>query len=111
MLDPKIKKHMSIIGLGGETTFGRGDGVAFARNVAHVNDPVPRKWNRASFWNGNDTMVLFGFKNPDDAPEGAPAYEMAQGSWFKYDAHSWDKVYIPYLNDHPLDVPRCQSVK
>ena len=111
VLDPKTKEHMSIIGLGGETTFGRGDGVAFARNIAHVNDPVPRKWNRGSFWNGNDTMISLGYKNPSDAPEGAPAYDTAQGSLFNYDAHSWDNVYIPYLREHSLDVPRCQPVK
>ena len=111
VIDPETKKHISIVGLGGETTFGPGDGLAFTKNVAHLNDPVPRKWNKGSFWNGNDTMIPFGVENPTDARAGAAPYETAQGSWFNYDAHSWDKVYIPYLRDHPVGVPRCQPVE
>ena len=112
VIDPKIKKHISIIGLGGETTFGPGDGVAFAKNIAQINDPVPHRWNRVSFWNGNDTMVSFGYKDPSQAPKDAPHYETENGSLLNYDAHSWDKVYIPYLRNHPLlDMPRCQSSK
>ena len=111
VLSPDIKKHLAVIGLGGETTFGPGDGVAFAKNVAHVNDPVPRKWNRSSFWNGNDSMTPIGFENPAEAPDGVAPYETARGSLFNYEAHAWDKVYIPYLRDHPVEVPRCQAVR
>jgi hypothetical protein len=56
-------------------------------------------------------MISFGYRNPADAPEGAPAYETAEGSWLNYGAHSWDNVYIPYLREHSLDVPRYQPVK
>lgn len=108
VIDPEIKRHVSLIGLGGETTFGPGDGVAYAVNVAHINDPVTHKWNKGSPWNGHDRVITFGVKHPGEGSS-LPDYETARGSLFNYDAHSWDKVYLRYLEDHPQYVPRCEA--
>jgi len=92
VIDSKIKKHLSIIGLGGETTFGIGDGVNFTKNIAHVNDPVPNVLNKVSFWNGNDTIDYFG----------------DQGKFAKlkgFSAHSWENSYLPYLDSQSLNLP------
>ena len=100
LIDPEIKKHLSLIGLGGETTFGPGDGVNFTKNIAHINDPVPNKLNRITFWNGNDKTDYFG-----DQSEFANLHN--------FDAHSWENSYLPYLRGYSFDMPSppCNPVQ
>jgi len=107
LISPEIKKHISVIGLGGETTFGPGDGVKFALNFAHVNDPVPNRLNRLSFWNGNDPLVQFGQKDPAQASPKDPSYMNLRG----FKAHSGINSYVRYLEQNPISVPRCKPVK
>jgi len=106
LVAPDIRRHVSLIGLGGETLFGPDDNVNFARNFVSVNDPVP-KWGRASIWNNPTKADVRTFGNM--GVPGSPAWDTNEG----YDAHSSVKTYLPYLNDNPrqlIDVPRCRPV-
>jgi hypothetical protein len=79
-VDKDTKKHINLLGLGGETSFGPGDGVAFTRNIWEKDDPVPLFWNRMSPWNGNDAYHEFDNPTLDGVA-----------------AHAWGKAYLEYL--------------
>ena len=84
LIDKETKKHISLIGLGGETSFGLGDGVASTLNIWEKDDPVPHVWNRFSPWNGNDDYHQFDDPNLSGIP-----------------AHSWEDSYLKYLKENP----------
>jgi hypothetical protein len=94
LIDKDTKKHISVIGLGGETTFGKGDGLNKAMNIFHVNDVVPNGFNRASFWNGNHGYQPIGDKS------------------YEGDAHDW-RMYTEHLKSNPALIKQtdCTPVR
>ena len=93
---PETKKHITVLGLGGETTFGRGDGLGGETlNIAEEGDPVMHFWNRVSRWNGNDPVTTF----DDPSVDGIMAHSSA--------------VYIEHLKNNPqlLRKLKCRPCK
>ena len=96
LIGPDTRKHITFLGLGGETTIDKNKyGLAYAKNLAEKDDPVAHQLNSISFWNSGPAPIDFD----------------THQNYSGFGAHDWNRVYLEHLKKNPsitVDVPKCK---